>query len=276
MSEMLQSLQLFVLRGGVMRPSTPPARTGFRWERVLGVVAVVAIMGAMLAVAAFVWYPTTLQPNVTLTDERFVSTPCAPVLGGYANRFDATFTLVNTGRADGYAAVQFLLNGNSMGYRSYFVPQGSRVTETGLIIWEVYPSPADCGALGTPGLSLASVSRSPTIDERTVIQSTVSPLATLAFMGILVGALSLFARRRGISPFRNLGATGWGVGILTAFAASLFSGIVTSILITPYNYPLDWTPTLVWGTAWGAVGVVIFVVACREMLREGARRRPPE
>lgn len=155
------------------------------------------------------------------------------------------------------------------------MPQGSQVVEKAVVVGEVYPSSTACGAFGTPSLSLASVARSPPIDERTVIQDTVGPAAALGFDGVMLGALSLVACRRGVSLFQDLGSSGWGIALLTIVAASLFSSLVTTILITPHNYPVDWTPVVVHGTVFAAVGIVIFIVARREIIREGVRRRPP-
>jgi hypothetical protein len=233
---------------------------------------------AVLAFVAFVWYPTTLQPNVTLTGVHFDGVACAPVLGGYANRFNATFTLTNAGSADGEAAVQFLLGNYSLGFQDYLVPKGAQVNLTGLIIWEVFPSASDCGPLnvpGPPGVSLASVTRSPEIDERALIQATVSPIATLGFSALELGGLGLVARHRGISLLQDLGVVGWGAALLTVFSAGLFASLVTEAAMTPYNYPVDWTPLFVYGPIYVILGVVLFFVAGRELLREGARRRPP-
>lgn len=261
-----------------MQPAVPPARTGSGSTRLALVMTAVALAAAVLALTWFVWYPTTLQPNVALTNVHFDATPCAPVLGGYANRFNATFTLDNSGTADGDAAVQFLLGNYSLGYRDYFVPKGAQVNGTGAIIWEVFTSPSDCGPLGipgAPGVALASVTRSPEIDERAVVQAVAGPVSALGFMGLLVGILGVLARRHGLSLLQDLGTAGWSAGILTSFAAILLSNVVTSILVTPYNFPLDWTPALVFGTIFVAIAMAVFLRACRGVLREAARRRPP-
>lgn len=257
-----------------MQPNARRVRANPRQARLVVIVAV-ALGAAALALVAFVWYPTTLQPNVTLTDASYATTLCAPVLGGYANRYDWTFTLANTGRADADVGVQFVVNGFSLGCQHYLVPQGSEVVEKAPVIWEVHSSPSACGPVDTVALSLASVARSPAIDVRSLITSTVGPVATMGFSGLLLGALSIVARRRGISLFADLGAAGWGVAFVTIFVATLFSGMLTQVLITPYNYPVDWTMTLIGVVAYGAVGVAVFVVACRIALREGARRRLP-
>ncbi len=253
-----------------MLPGATPVHPSGRRGRLFLLVAVAILVGAVLVLVAYVWYPTTLQPSVALTDPQFVGTSCAPVLGGYANRFNATFTLVNTGRADADVWVQFLYNGNPLGFRGYLVPQGSQVMGNGDIIWEVHPSATDCGPLGTPGVALGSVARSPAIDQSLLIQTTVGPVSALGFMGLLFGVLFILGRRHGISLLGDLGSSGWRIGILTAFAAILFSNVATSTATMSYNYPPLWTPVLVTGAIWGAIGVVLFATACREMLREGS------
>lgn len=257
-----------------MQTRATPIRTQARRNRQLLILALAILVAAVLVLVVYVWYPTTLQPEVTLTDQHFVGSSCAPVLGGYANRFNATFTLVNAGRADADVWVQFLYNGSSLGYQDYFVPQGSLVAGEGLIIWEVHSSATDCGPLGTPGVALGSVARSPAIDERALIQTAVGPTSALGYMGLLFGVLFVLGRRHGISLFGDLGSAGWSVGVLTALASILFSDITSLAATTPYNYPPDWTPAIVSGVLWGTIGVVLFIVACRELLRKGVSRSP--
>ena len=261
-----------------MQLNAPPLRRDSLRQRILIVAMVIAIIGALAAIAAFVWYPTTLQPNVTLTNTPFVATPCAPVLGGYANRFNATLTLVNTGRADGEAAVQFGLGNFSLGYRSYLVSPGSQVTDAVSIIWEVHSSPTACGPLDNPGpptISLASVTRSPPIDPRTLIFASVIPGATVVFAGGMLGGLQRLARRRGISLSEDLRGEGWGIAFLVVFAANVFGGLLTAVLTIPYNYPVDWTPLLVYVPVYSALGIGTFVVAWRAVLRAARDKKRP-
>ena len=237
----------------------------------------VALLAVVLVLAAYAWYPTTLQPDVTLRDLRFNATACAPVLGGYANRYNATFTLAISGRADGNAAVQYLLGNFSLGFQHYLVPQGKQVNGTAAILWEVVPTPSGCGPLDVPGppaVYLASVTRSPQIDERLVIQTVAGPASALGFMALLLGVLGLLARRHGVFLLRDMSSVGWEVGILTAFSAILLSNVVTALAVTPYNIPVDWTPALVSGAILGTLAVVVFLVAVRAILREASRRRP--
>lgn len=262
-----------------MQPNSPPLRRDSLRQRILIVAVVIAVIGALAAIAAFVWYPTTLQPNVTLTNTPFVATPCAPLLGGgYANRFNTTLTLVNTGRADGDAVVQFLLGNFSLGYRFYLVSPGSQVTDAVSIIWEVHSSPTACGPLDNPGppaISLASVTRSPPIDPRTLIFASVIPGATVVFAGGMLGGLQHLARRRGISLFEDLRGEGWGIALLAVFAANMFAGLLTAVLTVPYNYPVDWTPLLVYVPVYSALGIGTFILAWRAVLRAARDEKRP-
>ena len=95
----------------------------------------------------------------------------------------------------------------------------------------------------------------------------VAPIATIAFVAVLLGILHERARRRGGSLLKNLGSRGWVVAIQVVFAAGLFSGILTNALITPYNFPVDWTPVLLEGPILGALGLAVFFMAWREVAR---------
>lgn len=261
-----------------MRPNAPTGRRGSRRDRLLIAAVAIALAIALASLAAYVWYPTTLQPSVTLAVAPFVGTRCAPVLGGYANRFNTTITLANTGRADGDAAVQFLLGNFSMGFQTYWVAQGSQVVDAVSMVWEVHAAPTDCGPLDVPGppaVALASVSRSPPIDPRTLIYATVSPAATLAFVGGTLGGLSLLARRRGISLFEDLGGEGWGIALLIVFTAGWFGSLAATAFTIPYNYPVDWTPVYVYIPIVGGLGVGTLFVAWRAVQRAALRKRRP-
>lgn len=262
-----------------MPPGAPAAPRASRSEHVLLVVTVVAVVAALGALTAWVWYPTTLQPNLVLTNTPFVATRCAPVSsGGYANTFNTTLTLVNGGRADGDASVQFLIGNFSLGYKFYTVRVGAPVTDRVSILWEVYATPTECGPLDVPGppaVSLASVARSPPIDSRALVYATVQPAATLGFAGGMLGALGLLARRRGISLLRDVRGEGWGIAFLMTFAASWFASLLTQALMVQYNTPADWTPLLVY-VAVVVVGVTgATVVSWRAILRAARHNGPP-
>lgn len=230
----------------------------------LVVVFVVVSLGAILGV---VWYPTTLQPDIALRDATYTTQACVPIGGGFANRYDWTFTLANAGPADGYASVAFEWKGNTTGYDRFFVARNSEVAESRAIYGEVSPSPAGCGPSETTGVRLASVTREPETNPVTVVFAVVSPIATIAFSGVLFGVLHIILRRRGKSILGDLGPSGWGVAFLTVLAGSLFSGVVTQVLVTPYSLPLNWTPALVYGVIFTAAGIVAVRAAYRMALR---------
>lgn len=257
-----------------MQSQQPRVEPRIRSDRVPAMVVAAILVTAMVALVALVWYPTTQQPAITLTDAKFVPTAsCVLINGWYGNQYDWSFTLVNSGTADGYASAEFFLDGNPMGYVPFLIGQHTQATETGSTIGNLYRTTAECGVPETLTVSLASVTRSPAIDERTLIQVTVSPLSTLILVGLMLGILNLLAHRRGLSIFKDLGAAGWRPAFLTVFAALLLSGVVTFIFTTPYNYPLDWTPAIVYGAVVGSIGVAIFIVACRAVLAGGGRDR---
>lgn len=248
----------------------PPAS----FDRRLGILVVAILVASALAVVGLVWYPSTLQPAVALTGAKFVQTAsCVFSDGWYSNRYAWSFTLINAGNADGYASAEFFINGAPNGYLPFLVGQHSQVTETGVTGGYNYPTLAACGAPETLTVSLASVTRSPVIDERGYIQATVGPLSTLGFVGAMLGILNSLAHRRGFSIFVDAGKAGWVSALLMIFAATLFSGVVTLILVTPYNYPPDWTPAIGYGAVAGTMGVAAFLTACRVILRGRPYRR---
>src|SRR5881398_1999378 len=103
-------------------------------------------------------------------------------------RFHWTFTLVNTGTADGDASIGFLLGGNPLGYSHFFVPQHSQVTENATLFGSGSLSPGQCPS-ETPGISLASVAGGFVLDIPMVIESFVRPVATIGFTGAWLGFL---------------------------------------------------------------------------------------
>lgn len=244
--------------------------------RLAALLAVLILAAAAVSIALVAWYPTTQQPEVSLADVSVVTTQCAPILtGGYGNTYAWTFTLVNTGSAAGDVWVGFTLDGLGEGYLPFLVGAGSTIPGEGMSVGPISSSPGGCGALQVPGIAIASVTRSPPLDVRDTIVATVGPLATLGFVGGMWLAIALLARRRGFSIFRDLGDEGWPAAFLTFFAASMLSAVVTGILITPYNYPPDWTLVLVEGGIYGVVGLALFVLACRAILRIGRRNQHP-
>src|SRR5437588_9826632 len=192
--------------------------------------------------------------------------------GYYANRFRWTFTLVNMGTADGDASIGFLLDGNSLGYSHFFVPQHSQVTENANLFGSGSLSPGQCPS-ETPGISLASVAGGFVLDVPMVIESFVRPVATIGFTGAWLGFLQYQAQRRKFSIFEDLGASGWGVAVSTVFAAGFFANVLTLFLVTPYNVPVDWTDAIPHRVAFAVPGALSFAVGYREMLRVGRRKK---
>lgn len=132
----------------------PPAPTRTpRWLvwLVVGVVGVV-VVGAALALVVV---PYLAQPKVTLTAATYSTSGCAG-FGPDQWTYTWTFTLVNTGNANGFATVEFYLNGQpNVGTYStivYLVPQGSQVTE------QTSVQSADCGSY-SPGATIISVDK---------------------------------------------------------------------------------------------------------------------
>jgi len=254
-----------------------PSGTSQRSSKSRGwfLVAVVAIVIAALVMSAvllWLWHQTTLQPRVTLTAANYVTETCVPMGNGYyANRFRWTFTLVNTGTADGDASIGFLLDGNSLGYSHFFVPQHSQVTENANLFGSGSLSPGQCPS-ETPGISLASVAGGFVLDVPMVIESFVRPVATIGFTGAWLGFLQYQAQRRKFSVFEDLGASGWGVAVSTVLAAGFFANVLTLFLVTPYNIPIDWTVAILYGVVFSMLGVIFFALGYREMLRVGRRK----
>src|SRR5437879_9452921 len=225
----------------------------------------------MSAVLLWLCHQTTLQPRVTLTAANYVTEACVPMGNGYyANRFHWTFTLVNTGTADGDASIGFLLDGNSLGYSHFFVPQHSQVTENANLFGSGSLSPGECPP-ETPGISLASVAGGFVLDIRMVIESFVRPVATIGFTGAWLGFLQYQAQRRKFSIFEDLGASGWGVAVSTVFAAGFFANVLTLFLVTPYNLPIDWTVAILYGVVISRPGALLFPAGIRDRLRVAPR-----
>ncbi len=105
------------------------------------------------------------------------------------------------------------------------------------------------------------------MDTRSLI-ILLGPVITIGFVGALLGILQFLAVRRGGSLRGTLGARGWVIALQVFFAASLFSGIVVNAMMTPHNVPVDWTPILIEGPLIGALGVAVFVMACRGLARK--------
>ena len=128
-----------------------PARMP-RWLAwlIVGIVIIVMVGG----VVAFVAIPYLAQPKVTLTAETYTMSNCMSYPSHFT--FTWTFTLVNTGNANGFATVELYLNGQpGIGTYStitYLVPQGSQVSEQPSL------NSPDCGSY-SPGAVITSVAK---------------------------------------------------------------------------------------------------------------------
>ncbi len=90
---------------------------------VIGVVVVVAVLVSVAIAIPFI-LEAIAQPNIVMTE---TSVPerrfCSDVR-------TFSFTLVNTGDADGFANIQFFLDGVEKANQDYFVPAGSTVEKS--------------------------------------------------------------------------------------------------------------------------------------------------
>lgn len=100
-------------------------------------------------------------------------------------------------------------------------------------------------------------------------------VVTLGFAGILLVILHLSAVRHGGSLLKNPGRVGWAIAFEVVLAAGMFSAVVTAVLATPFNFPVDWTMVLTEGPIIGALGAGIFFLAWRTLIRHLPRVPPP-
>lgn len=255
-----------------MQPTSPRSpRPKARSSGIVLLVIILIAVGAAIAVTVAAWYPTTLEPQVSLTKVSVVPSGCVPFANGYAATYDWTFTLVNAGPVAAQAWVGLVLNGDTLGYQYYDVPAHSETDANAREFGSVHATAADCGLGDTPGLSLASVQRTSPIDQKGLLQATVFPIATLGFAGVLLGVLEILSRRRGRSLFRDMGTDAWAIGIFLMFAAGGFAGVVAQILMAPYNVPPSWAPAVIGATASALLGGAFFWMAARIVKRAGGR-----
>ncbi len=67
------------------------------------------------------------QPNVTLVEPTYSRAFC---FFGPPQSYTASFTLVNNGNADGFANVQFVIDGTVVANNNYFITQGTSVQKS--------------------------------------------------------------------------------------------------------------------------------------------------
>lgn len=96
--------------------------------------AIVAVIVIVALVIAIPFIQLVLaQPAITMTDTRtFSAIGCG--LFGASQVFGFEFTLVNTGNADGFAVVHFLVDGAPALENTYLVPQGESVIKAAQLI----------------------------------------------------------------------------------------------------------------------------------------------
>lgn len=141
-----------------MQPQQQPFSTGPeprarmpRWLSwlVIGII-VIAVVGGVIVFAVIPYFQ---QPKITLTNATHTTAGCG-AFGPARWTYAWTFTLVNTGDANGFATVEFYLNGQpdigTFTTITYLVPHGSQVTEQASV------QTTDCGSY-SPGATIFSV-----------------------------------------------------------------------------------------------------------------------
>ncbi len=78
-----------------------------------------------------------------------------------------------------------------------------------------------------------------------------------------------------MKDMKHLGSVGLSVAGYVVLAASLFSGVVLNALLTPQNIPPDWSPLFIYGLIFVGLGLTLFELARRQVLRGVARDKPP-
>lgn len=111
-----------------------------RWRDfdILKLAKIIVVGGIVIAVIT-VGVPPTIQyvgnalaqPEITLTDRNFGGQGCG--LFGSTQTYTYFFTLVNTGDADGFAQVHFLLDGERVADDVYLVRVGESVDKSAAI-----------------------------------------------------------------------------------------------------------------------------------------------
>lgn len=250
----------------VGQPRDTVSSTPRRRSHILYAVLAAAVMTVGLAAILYVaWYPTTLQPNIVLSNAEYTTTACVPVGTGYANRYDWTFTLTNSGQADGRAFVRFGLGEYGL-FRSYFAPRGAQVQATGLFYGARHPVASECTGPENPTVSLDSFERVPPIDSRQFINILVRAVSTAAFAGLLLGILAVALRRRGQSLSSQGGP--WSLAFFIVLAAGFFSSAVEAGVQMAGNVPVDWPAMIAFGSLFIGMGLVVVFFVFRIALHQ--------
>jgi len=137
-------------------PMPAPRQKSFVGLIVVIVIAVVAI-AFFLAVGLPLIQQSVAAPKITLTDATYTTFGCG-LFGPYYYTFTWTFTLVNTGNADGFATVTFYVNGEAVAYNLYFVPAGAQITRIASVRGPDHGG-WPCPDTDSPSLAITSVSK---------------------------------------------------------------------------------------------------------------------
>ncbi len=114
----------------------------------------IAIVAAIIIAAVAISLPFILQaiaqPNIAITDSGFGTSGCG--LFGSSQTVTYSFSLINTGDADGFVQIGFFIDNNLVGSNTYFVLQGASDPKTANVVV------GDCAA-HAPGLRILAVSK---------------------------------------------------------------------------------------------------------------------
>lgn len=135
---------------GPMPYGPPPRRMRLSPARlaVIAVILVAAVVGAAYYLVAI-----APQPRIVLTDSTYTTTGCG-AFGPNHFTYTWTFTLINTGDADGFGTVKFyVVQGVEVAENVYFIPQHSQITRGGSV------NSPDCAMTYYPYLNLVGVTK---------------------------------------------------------------------------------------------------------------------
>lgn len=244
-----------------------------RRDRLAVVVAAVGTGIAMAAILAYAWYPTTLQPNIVLSDAEYTMASCVPygTTTRYANRYDWVFTLTNSGQADGSATVRVGLGLYGL-HKPYSVPRGSEVRETFEFYGAVHNAASECTGPENVTLSIASVSRVPPISNQALIGNLGGAVGTVGFTAVLLGIFAVVLRRRGqslLSGWRGLPTFLFAFLIITA--ASFFSNAIVAAFLAMDGFSVNWFYAIVYGGVLFAIGLGVVYLAYRLAVQHAPR-----
>ncbi len=118
--------------------------------RLIKIAIVVVIVIAAVAISLPFILQAIAQPNIAITDSGFGTSGCG--LFGSSQTVTYSFSLVNTGDADGFVQIGFFIDNNLVASNTYLVPQGTSVPKTASV------GVGDC-VTHAPGLRILEVSK---------------------------------------------------------------------------------------------------------------------